>query len=131
MLDTSSFKEFIDLHSKKKKLKNQLKNVKYAIQQKEQFLIDNLQSNDMTKISMNNKTCYTKVNTFAMISNKAAAIEILKENGYGDFIKENYNTQSISKLVRDLLAENDGQLPECFGEVIKAGSSAKLNVINS
>jgi len=131
VLDTDSFKGFIDLHTKKKDLENQLKDVKYAITQQEQFLIDNLQANEMTKISMNGKTCYTRVNTFAMISNKLEAIQILKNNGYADFIKENYNANSISKLVRDLLEENDGQLPEEFGDVITKGQSAKLNVINS
>jgi hypothetical protein len=131
MLDTDSFKDFVTLHAQKKRLENQLKDVKYAIQQKEQFLIDNLQTNDMSKISISGKTCYTKVNTYAVISNKQAAIQLLKENGYGDFVTENYNTNSISKLVRDLLDENDGQLPAEFGTVITKGQSAKLNVINS
>ncbi len=130
MLDTEAFKEFVALTNKKKELKEKLDVVTNEIISKEKFLIDNLMSNDMTKISISGKTCYTKINTFAVIKDRDKAIKLLKESGYEDFIAEKYNINSISKLVRDLL-EKDGELPENFGDTITAGQTIKMGVTKS
>jgi len=130
MLDTQSYKEYVRLYNDKKDLEKRLKNVNKELLEKETFLIENLADNDMQRISISGKTIYTKINTFAVISNKTEAIAILKKEGYGSFIKEGYNTQSISKLVRDLL-EDGGSLPEGFGDVIIKGNSSKLGVVAS
>lgn len=130
MLDTQSYREYVRLYNDKKDLEKKLKDTKKELLDKEQFLIENLADNDMQRISILGKTLYTKVNTFAVISNKSDAISILRQEGYGDFIKEGYNVQAISKLVRDIL-EEDGKLPEGFKDVIIKGSSSKLGVTSS
>lgn len=130
MLDTQSYKEYVRLYNDKKETEKKLKNIKKDLLEKESFLIENLADNDMQRISISGKTLYTKINTFAVISNKLEAISILKQEGYGDFIKENYSTQAISKLIRDLL-EDDGELPEGFKDIITKGTSSKLGVTSS
>jgi len=127
ILDTKTFKEYVALNNKKKELESELKEVKEQIVEKEPFLIDNLINNDMTKISIAGKTCYIKINTFAVIKNRADAIQVLRDTGYEDYIKEGINAQSISKLVRDLIEEN-GNLPEEFGDIITKGQVSKLGV---
>lgn len=130
MLDTDTFKDYVTLHNKKKRLEVELKDVKASISDKEQFLIDNLADNDMSKISISGKTIYTKVNVFAKIKSRAEAIQVLRDEDFGEFVKEGINAQSISKLVRDLIEEN-GELPEGFGDVITKGSKSVLGVTNS
>lgn len=129
-LDTDLFIEYVDLHNEKKDLEEKLADVKAAMAKKEKFLKDALVDNQMEKISIAGKTCYTKVNRFAVIKDKKEAIEVLKEAGFEEFVAENYNTQSISKLVRDQMDEN-GRLPDAFGDVITMGKSVVIGVNGS
>jgi hypothetical protein len=121
------FKEFFDLDTRKKELETELKQINEKMQTIEPTLIELLEANDMSKISIGDKMCYINPRRFAMISSQSEAVKILKEAGYNDFISESYNTNSISKLCRDLVDEH-GDLPEEFGEIIKLGEVAKLNV---
>jgi len=127
-LDTEGFKKYIELNDKKKRLSTELDETKKKMKDIQQFLIDNLESNEMTKIPIAGKTCYIKNSTFAVIKNKADAIDVLRKAGYGEFVKEGINQNSISKLVRDLL-EEDGELPETFGKIITTGCRSDLNVV--
>ena len=127
-LDTDGFKEYITLDKKKKELSAELEQVGEQMKRLSSFLIENLESNEMSKISIAGKCCYVKNSSYAVIADKEKAIGILKENGYGDYIKEGYNANSISKLVRDLLSE-EGKLPEQFGKIITIGTRTDLSVI--
>jgi len=130
MLDTDTFKSYVRLYKDKQNFEEKLKNIKKQLLEKEQFLIENLTDNEMSKISIAGKTIYTKINVYAVIKNRADAISVLKNTGYEDFVKEGINSQSVSKLVRDLIEEN-GALPDGFGDVITKGSSMKLGITNS
>ena len=130
MLDTKGFKEFIELDARKKELTEELEDVKKKLKANQQFLIDNLETNEMSKISVAGKTCYIKNSTFAMVKNKKDGIRVLREAGFEDYIKEGFNTNSISKLVRDQLAEHE-KLPDSFGDIITVGTRTDLSVIIS
>ena len=130
MLDTDSFRKFVELDERKKMLEADLKAVKEDIAHQESFLIENLIDNDMGKISISGKTCYIRDYTFARLKSRNEAIDILKATGYDDYVKENINSQSISKLVRDLIKE-DGELPKEFDNIIWSDTRSNLRVINS
>ncbi len=127
-LDTGGFIEYIKLNEKKKQLSADLEETKQKMLKMQTFLIENLEANEMTKIPIAGKTCYIKNSSFAVINNRADAIDVLKKAGYEDYVKEGINTQSVSKLVRDLL-EEDGELPDSFGKIITVGFRSDLNVV--
>lgn len=129
MLNTERFKGFVALYKKKQRLTAELKEVDEKIGAMNTALVDNLLDNDMSKISIAGKTCYIKTRRFAKLSNKQETMSTLREAGYGDYIKEGYNKQSIDKLVRDLHDEN-GALPEEFGDVIQLDSTSIIGVTN-
>lgn len=129
-LNTTGFKTYIELDKKKKALTTELDETTQEMKRIQEALIENLELNEMSKIQIAGKTCYIKNSTYAVISSKEQAIDILKSAGYDDYIKEGYNTNSISKLIRDLL-EEDGELPELFGDIITKGTRSDLSVINS
>ena len=130
MLDTDGFKKFVELDDRKKNLETELKEVKKDILNQEKFLIENLMVNDMEKISISGKTCYIRDYTFARLKSRDEAIDVLKASGYEDYVKENINAQSISKLVRDLI-KDDGGLPQEFENIIWSDTRSNLRVINS
>ena len=126
-LATKEFKDFIDLDAKKKCLEKEVEEIKKQMAKVQDDLIENLQINEMTSIKIAGKNCYIKNMTFAIVTNKADCINILKAGGYDDYVSENFNKQSISKLVRDQIAQH-GKLPDRFGDVITAGSRSSLAV---
>lgn len=127
MLDTESYKKFINLSARKKELKSLTNQVQKKMDELEKPLLDQLLLNGLDKLSMDGRTCYPKNTTVAKISNKATAITILKQGGFEDYISEGYNANSISKLVRDQI-EEFGELPPEFGEVIQPLTVTRLCV---
>jgi hypothetical protein len=128
--DLAQFRKLFDLDAKKNALEKELKEVKEEYQTLEKTLIEVMEANDLPQMKIGSKMCYVNPRRFAMISNKWEALQILKQNGYDDFISEGYNTNSISKLCRDLVDEK-GKLPPEFGDVIKLGEAKKLGIRSS
>jgi len=62
------FKEFFDLDTRKKELETELKQINEKMQTIEPTLIELLEANDMSKISIGDKMCYINPRRFAMIS---------------------------------------------------------------
>ncbi len=129
MLDTNEFKKYIELNKTKKQLETDLEQVKQDMVKKSKFLIDQLETNEMRNIKIAGKNCYINKIIVARISDRSEAITVLRETGFDDYIKEGINTQSISKLMRDLLEEN-GELPAKFYEVITPYEVESLRVKN-
>lgn len=127
---TQGFKDYIALDAEKKKLESELADVKERIAKAAPILIECLEANEMEKISVAGKTCYMKNTTFALIKSRQEAIDVLRASGYDDYVKDNINANSISKLVRDLIKE-EGELPQAFGEVITAGYRTDLAVVSA
>jgi hypothetical protein len=128
--DLAQFKTFFELDAKKKDLEKDLEKTKADIATLETQLIEVMEANDMPQMKIGSKLCYINHRRFAKIADKNEAIRILKEKGYKDFIFEGYNTNSISKLCRDLVDEN-GELPPEFGDTIRLGEVQKLGIRSS
>jgi hypothetical protein len=128
--DLAQFKRLFELDAKRKNLEKQIKEIDEEYQKLEETLIEVMEANDLPQMKIGGNLCYVNPRRFAMISNKHEAIQILKQNGYNDFISEGYNTNSISKLCRDLVDEH-GDLPPEFGDVIKMGEVKKLGIRSS
>jgi len=130
MLDTERYKNFIELNQKKKEIEQQLKEIKKQIETEEIDLIDQLLDNDMEKISINGRTVYINSKIYAQIHNKQKAIEILKAEGFEDYVKPSYNTNQISTMLREF-DEKDEELPDSFAGIIEPYLKQKLCVIKS
>jgi hypothetical protein len=128
--DLAQFKRLFELDAKKKELEKEIKTIEEEYQKLENVLIEVMDVNDLPEMNIGNRMCYPITRRFAMISNKHKAIEVLRKAGYNDFISEGYNTQSISKLCRDLVDEH-GDLPPEFKDVIKMGEAKKLGIRSS
>lgn len=126
--DLAQFKRLFELDAKKKALEAEIKEITEEFKSLEEALIEVMEANDLPQMKIGGSMCYVNPRRFAMISNKAEAIKILKSSGYNDFIQEGYNTNSISKLCRDLADDNDGELPPEFGDVIRLGETKKLGI---
>ena len=84
----------------------------------------------MNKLTIGNRTVYINQTTWAKISDKEEAIRILEQEGYGDYIKPTYNSQQVSRLLRDF-EENEQPIPSSFKGIIDPVIKTSLNVIKA
>ena len=130
MLNTQDFQMYIDLNVKKQEIEKELEEVKAQIAEKEYLLIDELVNNNMHKLTIGNRTVYINSTTWAKISDKEEAIKILQQEGYGDYIKPTYNSQQVSRLLRDF-EENEQEIPPSFKGIIDPIIKNQLKVIKA
>lgn len=52
---------------------------------------------------------------------------VLRENDLGSIIKETVNAQTLQGAIKNVVAENDGELPEEFAEVINVYEYLDIN----
>lgn len=130
MLNVQEYQEYISLNETKKIKEKELEEVKKQIADKERLLVENLVNNNMNKLTIGNRTVYINQTTWAKISDKEEAIKILEQEGYGDYIKPTYNSQQVSRLLRDF-EENEQPIPSSFKGIIDPVIKTSLNVIKA
>lgn len=130
MLNIQEYQEYISLNETKKIKEKELEEIKKQIADKERLLVENLVNNNMNKLTIGNRTVYINQTTWAKISDKEEAIKILEQEGYGDYIKPTYNSQQVSRLLRDF-EENEQPIPSSFKGIIDPVIKTSLNVIKA
>jgi hypothetical protein len=100
---------FFDLQEKKEKLKNELSLVQLKMDRMEQELIDCMQNEDLESFKDSNYgTVYMRNSCRAQLLDHDVAFQWLRDNGYGDIIKETVNSNTLSAIVKDLPEEIAG-----------------------
>lgn len=130
MLNVQEYQEYISLNETKKIKEKELEEIKKQIADKERLLVENLVNNNMNKLTIGNRTVYINQTTWAKISDKEEAIKILEQEGYGDYIKPTYNSQQVSRLLRDF-EENEQPIPSSFKGIIDPVIKTSLNAIKA
>ena len=129
-LNIDEYQRYIDLYEKKDKLENELKSVKSQIDAYQKNLIENLVTNNMSKITVGNKTAYVRSQIWAKVNDKQKAIDALISEGYQDYVKPTYNSHQLSALLREF-EKREEALPPAFVGVIEPSVKTTLNVINA
>ena len=62
--------------------------------------------------SLQEKTRYSKRSDADLMADGLDFFEVLREQGLGDLIREHVDARTFSSAVRNLVEENDGELPE-------------------
>jgi len=117
---TDMIEEYQKLLEAKDRLNAELKDVNEEIEVKRAELADAMIDADIPKISHLGYSW--SVGTKTRFSKKAGAdeelFELLRDNGLGDIIKPTVNAQTLQGAMSGIAAENDGDLPEEWRDVI-------------
>lgn len=104
----------------KDQLNAQLKDINEEIEIKRAELADAMIDADIPKVTHLGYSW--SVGTKTRFSKKAGAdeelFELLRDNGLGDIIKETVNAQTLQGTMSGIAAENDGELPDEWKDVI-------------
>lgn len=84
----------------------------------ERQLFEMMVNEEVEKFTRNGKTFAPTVRTYASIKAecKEATFAWLKENGYGDLVKEQVNANSLTSLYKEM--DESGELPEEFSDML-------------
>ena len=97
-------------------------------EQTERQLFELMMVEELEKFTRGGRTFRPEIKTYASIRAdcKEAAFQWLKENGYGDLVKEQVNTQSLTSLYKEL--EENGELPEEFISMLNVYQKQKVAI---
>jgi uncharacterized protein YdhG (YjbR/CyaY superfamily) len=98
----------------KDQLKETLSETNESIKQYEEELATLMIEAEMPRFTKNGTTFFltTDIRCSATPGNQEALFETLREHDAGDLVKETVNANSLKAWVREMMADNEGELPE-------------------
>lgn len=118
------------LKEQKELLDVQLKECNAAIEQTNDALVKMMVDEEMPRFSRNGKTFHLSTRLFAspQEGQKETLYGWLKENGYGDLVKETVHANSLNSWVKEIKEENDGQLPGELGPMLNVFEKTSVGI---
>ncbi len=101
------------LKEQKKQLEDTLKDINAAIEETNEKMVQIMTQQEIQNFNRAGQLFYLNTRTFASpaAGQQEALYSWLKENGYGDLVKETVYSQTLSAFIKELLEEDD-ELPE-------------------
>lgn len=131
MLDMDALKEFAEIENKLVELKLQMDGLETRKTELNPYIVQNLIDNQIDRITVNGRTIYTHRRVVInVLSDRQKAIEALKKSGFGDYVKEDFNTRSVNALLSEMV-NNDVPFPEEFEGCIDYHSIVNARSRNS
>ncbi len=142
-MNIEQLKEYVCLEKRKKELDAELKQTNQRIGELEEALVPQFVADGVDRMSLDGRTIYLlqKVSA-APVKDRGDVIDALKQSELGQYVAENYNTQSLTAFVNEIrkdlearfekenrpLAEEDvrAALPEPLGRALRITFFYKL-----
>tara|TARA_R100000951_G_scaffold39885_1_gene33663 strand:- start:192 stop:677 length:486 start_codon:yes stop_codon:yes gene_type:complete len=130
MLDTSLARTFAALMATKKELEERVSQINSELKGLEQPLLTNMINEGVDSLPVTHElgksTIYVHSQIWAKAkSSKEDACEALKSVGLHEFVKEGFNTSTVSAYVREELKEGN-ELPQAVKDAFKVDESVSL-----
>jgi hypothetical protein len=130
-LDIEKLSRFVEMDIEKKNLSAKLDRVKEEMAELEQELISDLIDCELDRVTLSSgRTVYMRTDTYARILSKEKAFDALRKSGFEDYIRDDVNTQQLSRLLRDF-EEQEAEIPEEFIGIIEPYKKTSLRVVKS
>lgn len=105
-MNIEQLKEFVCLETRKRELDSELKAIAARIDDLEQSLVPQFLSDGVASMKVDGRTVYIAQDIQASPTNgRAEVIGALKHSELGQYVSENYNTQSLRAFVREVAEE--------------------------
>jgi len=105
-MNMDQLKEFVALEKRKRDLEAELKAVAARLEDLEQALVPQFLNDGVASMRVDGRTVYIARDIHASPANdRAEVIDALKRSDLGQYVSENYNTQSLKAFVREVAEE--------------------------
>jgi hypothetical protein len=136
--------EFVSLENRKKDLDAELKAVKQQLDGLEEALIPQFLDSGVQKMTVDGRTVSIQQDVYASpLNDRGDVVDALKHSELGQFVAENYNTNSLTAFVREIKREVESRaqqddrmyteedvraaLPDPLGRALKISFVHKLS----
>lgn len=121
-----------ELREKKKLIDGQLKEINAAIEEADGKLVEMMVDAEMQKFDRAGKLFYLSTRLYASPAKgrREFLYAWLRENGYGDLVRETVYAQSLAAFVRELMEEDD-ELPKDLARLLNVHEKTSVNIRNS
>ena len=135
-MNTADLKEFVALEKEKAQLNGRLKVINQRLEVLDGAITEEFVKDGIQSMRVDGRTVYLHRDIYASPKDgeRAAVVEALKECDLSQYIKEDYNANSLTAFVREMVREAEEQarlekrvLVDPAG-ALPAGLAAKLNV---
>jgi hypothetical protein len=105
-MNIEQLKEFVCLETRKRELDSELKAIAARIDDLEQALVPQFLSDGVASMKVDGRTVYIAQDIQASpLNDRAEVIAALKQSELGQYVSENYNSQSLRAFVREVAEE--------------------------
>lgn len=113
-----------------KELDEELKVAKAARETTMQQLAEAMADEEMQSINKRGKILYLSetVSVTVPAGNKDLLVDALVEHGYGDMIKPNVSSQTLTALVKELSGEESVEVPDWLEGVVNLFKAPKVGI---
>ena len=105
-MNIEQLKEFVCLETRKRELDSELKAIAARIDDLEQALVPQFLSDGVASMKVDGRTVYIAQDIQASpLNGRDEVIAALRSSELGQYVSENYNTQSLRAFVREVAGE--------------------------
>ncbi len=105
-MNMEQLKEFVALEKRKRDLDSELKAIGARLDDLEQALVPQFLADGVASMKVDGRTVYIAQDIQASpLNDRAEVIAALKRSELGQYVSENYNTQSLRAFVREVAEE--------------------------
>jgi hypothetical protein len=105
-MNMDQLKEFVCLETRKRELDSELKAIAVRIDDLEQALVPQFLADGVASMKVDGRTVYIAQDIQASpLNDRAEVIAALKRSELGQYVSENYNSQSLRAFVREVAEE--------------------------
>jgi prophage DNA circulation protein len=125
--------QYINQDQHVKELEEELKVAKAAKEETMNSLAEAMTDEEMQSINKRGKTLYLAetISVTVPAENKDALITALKKQGYGELIRPNVSSQTLTALVKELSGDADIYVPEWLEGIVNLYRAPKVNIRKS
>ena len=143
-MNIQQLREFVSLENRKKDLDAELKSVKQQLDNLEEALIPQFIDDGVQRMTVDGRTVAIQQDVYASpLNDRDDVVDALKQSELGQYVAENYNSNSLTAFVREVKREVESRahdenriyseddvraaLPEALGRALKISFVHKLS----
>jgi hypothetical protein len=105
-MNMEQLREFVALEKRKRDLESELKQIIDRLDDLERTLVDQFLNDGVSSMKIDGRLVYIARDIYAgPLIDRSEVIAALKASGLGQYVCENYNTQSLRAFVREVAEE--------------------------
>ena len=102
-MNMQQLREFVSLENRKKDLDAELKSVKQQLDDLEEALVPQFIEDGVQRMTVDGRTVSIQQDVYASpLNDREDVVDALKQSELGQYVAENYNTNSLTAFVREL-----------------------------